>query len=362
MNAPFASHPAAAAESDVSIGRSVKRTEDPILVQGHGRYTDDLSLPGQLHAVVVRSQHAHGVLNAIETDDARAMPGVVAIYTGADLAHYTPLKSPLPLKGRDGHGLHGNARPIFPTDKVRFVGDPVALVVAETERQARDAAEAVVLDITPLPAVGDGKAAIADGAPQLYDDVPRNISLDFHHGDTAAVDAAFAKAAHVTRLEIVNNRIVVSAMEPRAAIADYDFDEDRYVMHVVSQGVFGMRAGLAQALNVAPRQRARADRPCRRLVRHEGVGLSRICRAAPCRARPEAAREMDGAAARKASSPTIRAATTSSTRRSRSMTRAAFWRCACRSSPMSAPICRRGRRSSRPATSCAMRSASIARR
>lgn len=256
MNAPFASHPAAAEkiDADIAIGQPAKRSEDPILVQGQGRYTDDLSLAGQLYAVVVRSQYAHGVLDAINTDEARAMPGVVAIYTGADLAHYSPLKSPLPVRGRDGQGLHGNARPIFPTDKVRFVGDPVALVVAETERQARDAAEAVLLDIAPLPAVSDGKAAIAEGAPQLYDDVPRNTALDFHHGDKAAVDAAFAKAAHVTQLEIVNNRIVVSAMEPRSAIAEYDFSEDRYVMHVESQGVFGMRAGLAQALNVAPQK------------------------------------------------------------------------------------------------------------
>ena len=253
-NAPFASHPAAAEkiETDIAIGRSAKRSEDPILVQGQGRYTDDLSIAGQLYAVVVRSQYAHGTLNAIGTEDARAMPGVVAIYTGADLAHYAPLKSPLTVKGRDGHGLRGNERPIFPTDKVRFVGDPVALVVAETERQARDAAEAVLLDVAPLPAVSEGKAAIEAGAPQLYDDVPRNISLDFHHGDKAAVDAAFAKAAHVTRLEIVNNRIVVSAMEPRSAIADYDVAEDRYVMRVESQGVFGMRAGLADALKVPP--------------------------------------------------------------------------------------------------------------
>jgi carbon-monoxide dehydrogenase large subunit len=237
---------------DVSIGRPVRRSEDPILVQGQGRYTDDISLDGQLHAVVVRSRHAHGLLKGIDIEAAKDMPGVVAIYTGADLAHYTPLKSPLPIKGRDGKGLHGNARPIFPTDRVRFVGDPVALVVAESEREARDAAEAVLLDIEELPAVTDGKAAIADGAPLLFDHVARNIAIDFHHGDTKAVDAAFAKAAHVTRLEIVNNRIVVSPMEPRAAVADYDVEHDRYVMHVESQGVFGMRAGLAQVLNVAP--------------------------------------------------------------------------------------------------------------
>ena len=252
MNAPF-SHPAAAEKfEDVAIGQSPRRSEDPTLVQGLGRYTDDVSIAGQLYAVVVRSTHAHGVLNAIDTADAQNMPGVVAVYTGADVAHYSPLKSPLPVKGRDGQGLHGNARPIFPTDKVRFVGDPVALVVADTERQARDAAEAIALDIDVLDAVTDGRAAIAAGAPQLYDGVANNTAIDFHHGDTAIVDAAFAKAAHVTRLSIDNNRIVVSAMEPRAAVADWDAENDRYVMHVVSQGVFGMRAGLAQALNVEP--------------------------------------------------------------------------------------------------------------
>ena len=246
MNAPLNNQ----SLPDVSIGRPVRRSEDPLLVQGQGRYTDDVAFEAQLYGVVVRSRHAHGLIKAIETEDAMAMPGVRAIYTGADLASYSPLKSPLPIKGRDGQGLHGNARPAFPTDRVRFVGDPVALVVADSEREARDAAEAVVLDIEELPALIDGKAALAPDAPQLFDHVARNTAIDFHHGNTAAVDAAIAGAAHVTRLEIVSNRIVVSAMEPRAAVADYEETDNRFVIHVESQGVFGMRAGLAHIMNV----------------------------------------------------------------------------------------------------------------
>jgi len=247
MNIPLAPHSSA---PDVAIGRSPRRREDPVLVQGQGQYTDDVSLAGQLYAVVVRSAHAHGRLNGIDTTEARNMPGVVAIYTGEDLAHYAPLTSPLPIKGRDGEGLHGNGRAAFPIDKVRFVGDPLALVVAETERQARDAAEIVHLDVEPLPAVVNAQDAVAEGAPRLYDHVPRNIALDFYEGDAAAVQGAFAEAAHITRLEIVDNRVIVNAMEPRAALGDYDSENDRYVMRVGSQGVFGMRAGLAQVMKV----------------------------------------------------------------------------------------------------------------
>lgn len=235
---------------DATIGRPLRRSEDAVLVQGQGRYTDDVSLAGQLYAVVVRSPHAHGLLDGIDTAQARKMPGVVAIYTGADLLHYAPLVSPLSIKGRDGKGLHGNGRPAFPIDKVRFVGDPLALVVAKTERQARDAAESVVLEIKPLPAVVNAQDAVAEGAPVLYEHVPRNIALDFHEGDAAAVQNAFAEAAHITHLELVDNRVVVSAMEPRAALADYDLENDRYVIRLGSQGVFGMRAGLAQVMKV----------------------------------------------------------------------------------------------------------------
>jgi carbon-monoxide dehydrogenase large subunit len=249
INVDSASHPSA---SNAAIGRCFRRREDPELVQGQGRYTDDLCLPGQLYGVVIRSPYAHGVLKAIDAQDARNMSGVLGIYTGADLVHYAPLTSPLSIKGRDGKGLHGNGRPAFPIDKVRFVGDPLALVVAETERQARDAAEAVVLDIDPLPAVVQGEDAVAEGAPRLYEHVARNIALDFYEGDSDAVEAAFAKAAHITHLEIVDNRVIVNAMEPRAAIADYDAESERYIIRLGSQGVFGMRAGLAQVMKVPP--------------------------------------------------------------------------------------------------------------
>ena len=156
------------------VGQPVPRTEDPMLVRGKGRYTDDVSLPGQAYAVMVRSTHAHGIIRNIDTAAARAMPGVLGVYTGADLAAagYGGLKCFPPLKNRDGTPMQKPPRPALPTDKVRFVGDPIACVVAETLAQAKDAAEAVVVDIEPLPAVTKASEAAKPGAPQLYDDVP----------------------------------------------------------------------------------------------------------------------------------------------------------------------------------------------
>ena len=168
---------------------------------------------------MVRSRHAHGIIRKIDTAAARKMKGVLGVYTGADLAGYGTLKCIVPFKNRDGSEMKKPPRPALATDKVRFVGDPVAFVVAETLNQAKDAAEAVEVDIEPLPAVVDPEAAVRADAPQLYDDVPDNVALDYHFGDTAAVKAAFARAAHVTKLKIVNSRVVVNAMEPRAAVA-----------------------------------------------------------------------------------------------------------------------------------------------
>src|SRR5215475_12855986 len=196
------------------IGQPVTRTEDPKLVRGEGRYTDDVNLPGQAYAAIVRSTHAHGVIRNIDTTAARAMEGVLAVYTGADLAGYGTLKCIVPLNNRDGSPMKKPARPALPTDKVRYVGDPVAFVVATSAQQAKDAAEAVVVDIDPLPAVTRASQAAQPGAPQIYDDVPGNITIDFHFGDSEKVAAAFAAAAHVTRLDMLNNRLVVSAMEP----------------------------------------------------------------------------------------------------------------------------------------------------
>jgi aerobic carbon-monoxide dehydrogenase large subunit len=234
-----------------AVGQSVPRVEDPMLLRGHGRYTDDVSLPGQVYAVMVRSRNAHGLIRAINADAARKLPGVLAIYTAADLANYGPLKCIVPLKNRDGSPMLKPWRGALAKDKVRYVGDPVACVIAESVLAAKDAAEAVEVEIDALPAVVSPEAAARDGAPRLYDDVPGNVPLDYHFGDAAAVEAAFAKAAHVTRLKLVNSRLVVNAMEPRAAVAAYD--DSRFTFYVGSQGVSGMRAQISDAFGVDPK-------------------------------------------------------------------------------------------------------------
>jgi carbon-monoxide dehydrogenase large subunit len=234
------------------IGQPVPRNEDPILLQGRGRYTDDLQLPGQLWCVMVRSPYGHGKLNGIDTSAALEVPGVVGVYTGADLAEYGTLHCMMPAPG-----LTDIQRPVLAMDKVRFVGDPIAFVVAETKEAAKDGAEAVYADIDALDAVTEASTAAAPGAPQLYDDIPGNQVQDFHFGDSAKVAEAFASAAHVTKLDIRNNRIVVCAMEPRSAIGEYDAESSRYTLHVGSQGVFGMRAGLANELLKVPVEQLR---------------------------------------------------------------------------------------------------------
>jgi len=241
----------ALATEKFAIGQSVPRKEDPMLLRGKGHYADDFTLPGQAYAVIVRSQNAHGIIRSIDTGAARQMPGVLGVYTGADLKGYGPLKCVVPFNNRDGSPMKKPLRPALPTDKVRYVGDPVAFVVAESVLAAKDAAEAVQVDIEALPAVTVAADAARADAPQLYDDVPGNIALDYHYGDAEAVNAAFAKAAHVTRLNLVNSRLVVNAMEPRAALAAYD--GNRFTLHVSSQGVFGMRANIAEALGVQPK-------------------------------------------------------------------------------------------------------------
>jgi len=238
------------------VGQPVRRTEDDTLVRGKGKYTDDFNLPGQAYAWIVRSSHAHGILRGIDTGDAKAMPGVLGVWTGTDLAGYEPFTCGLPLKNRDGSPLLQTNRLPLMTDKVRYVGDAVAFVVAETLAQARDAGEAVVLDIDPLPAVTSAEEAAKPGAPQLYDHIPNNIALDYHFGDSAKVDAAFAAAAHVTRLDIVNTRVAVVAMEPRAALASYDKASGRFTIQVPTQGVAGNRVNLAKNMKL-PNEKVR---------------------------------------------------------------------------------------------------------
>ncbi|MGQ0676376.1 MAG: xanthine dehydrogenase family protein molybdopterin-binding subunit, partial [Rhodospirillales bacterium] len=164
------------------VGQPLRRMEDPVLLRGAGRFTDDINLKGQAHAVMVRSPVAHGAIRGIDAKAARAMPGVLAVYTGAELqaAGYGTMKNIIAFGNRDGTPMRKPARPSLFSDKVRCVGDPFACVIAETLAQARDAAEAVAADIEPLPAVTTAREAVKPSAPQIYDDAPGNIALDYH--------------------------------------------------------------------------------------------------------------------------------------------------------------------------------------
>ncbi len=239
-------------EDRFAIGQPVPRSEDPVLLRGEGHYSDDFNLPGQAYAVIVRSPMAHGLIHKIETSVARAMPGVLAVHTAADLEKggIGPLPARQVMNNRDGTPMLQPVRHALATDKVRYVGEAVAAVIAETVAQAKDAAEAAEVDIEALPAVTEPSAATAPGGPRLYDDVPENVGLDFHFGDSAAVAEAFARAAHVTRLELRSNRIVVNAIEPRAALAEYDPARRHFTLHVGCQGVFGFRNYIAGVLGV----------------------------------------------------------------------------------------------------------------
>ena len=254
---PSASLENAIALQKFGVGQPVRRKEDDTLVRGKGKYTDDFNLPKQAYAWIVRSSHAHGIIRKIDASVAKTMPGVLGVWDGTDLAaaDYGPFTCALPLKNRDGTPLLQTNRTALMTDKVRYVGDPVAFVVAETLAQARDAAEAVEVDIDPLPAVTDPEEAAKPGAPQLYDHIPNNVALDYHYGDAAKVEAAFASAAHVTKLDIVNTRVAVVAMEPRAALASYDKASERYTIQVPTQGVAANRINLAKNILKVPKEK-----------------------------------------------------------------------------------------------------------
>ena len=227
------------------IGQWQQRMEDPALLRGEGRFTDDINEPGQAHAWMVRSQHAHGLLRGIDCEKARSMPGVLAVYTGADLAAYGTHKTHIQLPN-----LKQTPRRSLPVDKVRFVGDPVACVVAETAVQAKDAAEAVEVDIEPLPAVTTAGEAARPGAPQLYEELPGNVAVEFSYGDKEKVEEVFNKAPHRVRLALRNTRVVAAPIEPRAGICAYDSASGRFTLTAPGQGVFGMRNQLADILGL----------------------------------------------------------------------------------------------------------------
>ncbi len=236
------------------VGQPVRRTEDVRLIQGQGQYTDDINAKGQAYAAMVRSTLANGKINKIDIGAAKGMPGVLAVYTGADLdaAGYAPLAPRMEFKSTDGTLMKHMKRPAMSSDRVRFVGDPLVCVIAETPAQAQEAAEAVVVDITSEAAVIEARDAVKPGAPLVYDDAPGNVGLTYTYGDKAKVAAAFASAAHVTKLTLVDSRIVINPMEPRASLALYDKKSEQFTLYAPTQGVFGSRAMVAELLKVPP--------------------------------------------------------------------------------------------------------------
>ncbi len=234
-------------------GQGLRRLEDQRLLTGDGRYTDDVALPGQVYGAVVRSPVAHARLGEIDCAEAKAAPGVLAVYTAADLAEENIGDIPCiaPMKGKGGALVKMPPHPVLARGKVQHVGDAVAFVVAETQAQAEEAAELVMVDYDDLPAVTDGPAALRDGAPELHPEAPGNLALDWEQGDKAAVEAAFAQADRVARIEVINNRIVVNAMEPRVCLGEYDATAQKFTLHTASQGTFRMRPQIAgQILNI----------------------------------------------------------------------------------------------------------------
>lgn len=228
---------------------SAMRVEDDALLRGAGCYTDDLTLPGQAYACVLRSPHAHARITSIDTTTARAMPGVLAVLTHADLAAANIGRLPCvpPLKSRDGSDRREPLRHAMARDTVRHVGDPVAFVVAVTAAQARDACENVMVDYEALPAVSDGRAALAAGAPQLGADIPGNCAFDWETGDAARTEALFRSAHRVVSLTAHNQRLIGNAMETRAVNARFDAASGRFTVYAASQGVHMLRNLLAQA-------------------------------------------------------------------------------------------------------------------
>ncbi len=248
---------------DISvIGKPVRRSEDVRLLTGKGRFTDDFALDGQTYAAVVRSPHPHARIGRIEISQARCMPGVLGIFTGADCAadglhpiRHNPLPSTrydLKLTPPDGGELFVGPHQLLAAERVRHVGEAVALVIAESKAQALDAAEAVAVDYRPLPSVADARAACAAGAPAVWDEVPDNVLIDTVFGDSAATQHAFAGADHVVKMEFHVPRVTAVAMEPRAALGAYDAAADRYTLYAGSGGAVRQKHEIAAVLGIAP--------------------------------------------------------------------------------------------------------------
>ncbi len=245
------------------IGASVRRVEDQRFITGAGQYVDDINRPGQTYAVFVRSPHAHATINGIDTAAAKAAPGVVGVFTGADLAKdkIGGLICGWMIHSKDGSPMKAGAHPALAVGKVRYVGDHVAVVIAETLAQARDAAELVEVDYDPLPVAVDLSKSQDAGQPQVHDEAPGNTVYEWHLGNKDETDAAFSKAKHVTKLDLVNNRLIPNAMEPRAAIGDYDSGTGTFTLWTTSQNPHVARLVLSAFIGIAPENKLRVIAP-----------------------------------------------------------------------------------------------------
>ena len=247
---------------DHGIGASTKRREDVRFLTGKGRYTDDISLPGQAYVYFLRSDVAHGRLNKVDTSVAQNMPGVVRIFTGADFEGVGGIPCGWQVTDRHGNPMQEPPHPVLAQGKVRHVGDPIAAVVAETAAQARNAAEAIELDIEELPAVVDMAAALSDGSAKVHDELDNNLCYDWVFGsDDAAMEAAFSSAAHVTTLELVNNRLVANPMEPRVAVGDYNSTNDESTLYTTSQNPHVIRLLMGAFVLGIPEHKLRVIAP-----------------------------------------------------------------------------------------------------
>ncbi len=251
--------------TDTGIGAPVRRIEDQRFITGNGNYTDDVNVAGQAYAYFVRSPHAHAAITGIDLSAASAMPGVVGILTGDDVAAdgLGPLPAGWMIHSKDGEPMKAPGHPLLAQGKVRYVGDPVAVVVADSYAEAKDAGEALLAAIAfdELPASVDPVETSKQGAPQLFDDVPGNTAFEWELGNKAETEAAFKAAHHVTTLDIVNNRLVPNAMEPRAALGDYDAGTGHITIHTTSQNPHVARLVMSAFLNLAPEHKLRCIAP-----------------------------------------------------------------------------------------------------
>ena len=249
--------------SATGIGAPVRRTEDFRFITGKGQYTDDINRAGQAHAYFLRSPHAHAEIVKIDMAKAKSMDGVIAILTGDDLAadKIGGLICGWMIHNKDGSPMRAGSHPALAQGKVRYVGDHVAVVIADSYQQAKDAAEAIDVTYKTLQAVADIESALKKGAPVVHDVAPDNTVFNWHLGDKAATDAAFAKAKHITKLDLVNNRLVPNPMEPRAAVGEYDAGTGVFTLHTTSQNPHVARLVLSAFIGIAPEHKLRVIAP-----------------------------------------------------------------------------------------------------